>query len=312
MPNGLEVAEPSFDEGKEYEVPPEEDRRAVPKFSRRRALAELATSGQCVEFNRNIVNRLWALMMGRGLVHPVDLHHSNNPPSHPEVLDALAEHFLATGFDVKALLRELALTRTYQRSSVPPENLDPNVRVETAYAVARLRPLSAEQLAMSMMEATGARAAARREAEQQLNETTASNDTAALQQGEDPQQMLDQKVDELLKEDKEEFIRVLSGSHSGVQDFQATVEQALFLSNSDSMRRLLEPRPETLMERLMTTDDPTAIADPLYLSVMSRPATPEESTEVVRYLENRKDDCQSALRELVWAMLTSIQFRFNH
>ena len=67
-------------------------------------------------------------MMGRGLVHPVDLHHDDNPPSHPELLDLLATQFVAMKYDIKAFLRELALTRAYQREQraaarTPPDEL---------------------------------------------------------------------------------------------------------------------------------------------------------------------------------------------
>ena len=60
-------------------------------------------------------------MMGRGLVEPLDLHHAKNLPSHPELLDLLARRFEAMNYDIKALLRELALSRTYQRASLLPE-----------------------------------------------------------------------------------------------------------------------------------------------------------------------------------------------
>ena len=55
-------------------------------------------------------------MMGRGIVHPVDFHHSDNPPSHPELLATLADHFVSTGFNIRELLRQIALSDTYQRS----------------------------------------------------------------------------------------------------------------------------------------------------------------------------------------------------
>ena len=57
--------------------------------------------------------------MGRGLVHPLDMSHDGNPPSHPELLDLLAAEVAAHQFDVRWLLRELVLSQTYQRSSAP-------------------------------------------------------------------------------------------------------------------------------------------------------------------------------------------------
>lgn len=119
LPGGFQVTEPAYLSGSEYQVEPADKVRPIPRFSRREQLAELATDGKNRAFNRNIVNRLWALMMGRGLVDPVDLHHVGNPPSHPQLLQLLADEFVAMGYDIKAFLRELALTETYQRSSLP-------------------------------------------------------------------------------------------------------------------------------------------------------------------------------------------------
>jgi hypothetical protein len=118
-----EVDEPLFLPGTEYEVPPADNVRPVPKFSRRAKFVELATGGGSRAFNENMVNRLWAALMGRGLVHAVDLHHSDNPASHPELLQRLGERFAASGYDLKAFVRELALTRVYQRSLDRPEDL---------------------------------------------------------------------------------------------------------------------------------------------------------------------------------------------
>ncbi|MBI3855177.1 MAG: DUF1549 domain-containing protein [Planctomycetes bacterium] len=130
MPDGLEIDEPSFAKGDEYQVKPDpKDKtlRPVPKFSRRSELARLTGEGASRAFNRNVANRLWAHMMGRGLVEPLDLHHADNPASHPELLDLLGTEFAAMKYDVRAFLRELALTRTYQRGIDMPATLaDPS------------------------------------------------------------------------------------------------------------------------------------------------------------------------------------------
>ncbi len=120
LPLGRALSEPRFEKGQEYEVAPKKGVRHVAKFSRRRLLAEDATGGGNSSFDRNIANRLWALMMGRGLVEPLDLHHDSNPPSHPRLLAILGDSFAAMNYDIRAFVRELALTRTYQRSSEPP------------------------------------------------------------------------------------------------------------------------------------------------------------------------------------------------
>jgi hypothetical protein len=116
LPGGTEIPEPVFPPGEEYLVKPADQAFPVPKYSRRVRLASTITDGTNRAFNENIANRLWAMMMGRGLVHPVDLHHPSNPPSHPELMRLLGTEIAAEQFNAKAFLRQLALTRTYQRT----------------------------------------------------------------------------------------------------------------------------------------------------------------------------------------------------
>ena len=92
--------------------------------------------------------------MGRGLVHPLDLDHPANPPSHPELLDLLADELAAHKFDVRGFLRELALSQTYQRSSELPRGRQGRAAAD-ASPLRSLKPLSPEQLAWSLMQATG-------------------------------------------------------------------------------------------------------------------------------------------------------------
>ncbi len=119
LPGSVEIDEPSFAKDDAYQVKPDpkkKDVRPIPKHSRRQELARRATDGSNRAFNRNLANRVWAHMMGRGLVHPVDQHHSDNPPIQPQLLELLADELPKTNFDLKSMLRQLALSRTYQRS----------------------------------------------------------------------------------------------------------------------------------------------------------------------------------------------------
>ena len=119
----VSVSEPFLYPGNEYEVEPAEGVKSVPKISRRARLAEMATCGSSGTFNENIANRLWAHMLGRGLVHPVDLHHFDNPPDDPELLKTLGQRFSDMKFDVRGFLREIAMSQVYQRSIDKPANL---------------------------------------------------------------------------------------------------------------------------------------------------------------------------------------------
>lgn len=128
LPGENETDEPRFRQGEDYLVAPLPNVRPIPKYSRRAKLAELATNGANRQFNVNIANRLWAHMMGRGLVHPVDLHHPLNPPSQAAVLELITNEFVAMKYDMRQMLRELARTKIYQRSiDAPTGDLGPQL-----------------------------------------------------------------------------------------------------------------------------------------------------------------------------------------
>src|SRR5438552_814370 len=97
---------------KEKKTPP------APKSSARARLVELALEpGQRDFFTRSIVNRTWYRLFGHGLVMPLDQMHSENPPSHPELLQWLARDMADHGFDLRRLLRGIVLSNAYARSS---------------------------------------------------------------------------------------------------------------------------------------------------------------------------------------------------
>ena len=124
VPGETELAEPIFPPGEEYRVKPTDQVLPVPRFSRRAKLAALATGGGNRAFNENLANRLWAMMMGRGLVYPVHMHHPDNPPAQPELMKLLGEELVSLKFNARDFLRELALTRTYQHAiDLPAEAL---------------------------------------------------------------------------------------------------------------------------------------------------------------------------------------------
>lgn len=116
LPGDAPIAEPVHKKIDEYKVRPRANVVTVPTYSRREQLAETATNGENRAFNRNIANRLWGLMNGRALVAPVDLQHAGNPPLNPELMSVLELGIVQLNFDVKAFLREIALSKTYQRA----------------------------------------------------------------------------------------------------------------------------------------------------------------------------------------------------
>ncbi len=289
LPGGPPLKEPKVEKGKEYAVAPAANSRSVPKYSRRALLGPQLARAENRQFPRNIANRLWALMMGRGLVHPLDMDHPANPPSHPQLLDVLTDDLAAHKFDVRYFLRELALSQTYQRSS----ELPPGVKEAepSRYAVAILKPLSPEQLAWGLMQAAGLTDAERRALGPKANEAALHGRLAG---------------------NVAPFVRAFGGPAGKPAAFDATLDQALFLANGPVVRGWLAPRPGNLTDRLGRLSIADAVAEELYLSVLTRRPDAEERKEVAAFLAARSRDRTAALQDLAWALLASTEFRFNH
>lgn len=159
LPKGVALPhEPRFREGEEYQVKPANNVRPVPHFSRRQALASMLAESR--HFQRNIANRVWAQMFGRGIVHPVDLHHSANPPVNPALLKHLAEALQANGFQLRPLLRGIALSRAYQRACEVPLPETVNFADITARAEQLSRERDAKSLSLAPLRESYASAAA--------------------------------------------------------------------------------------------------------------------------------------------------------
>lgn len=125
----------------------------IPKFSRREAFAQSLT-GENPDFSRAIVNRIWALMFGRGLVHPVDLMDSAHPSSHPELLAWLARDFSNNQYDLRRLIRQIAKSSSYQLDSRPAPSAG-QPPLDSFFARALDKPLSAETFTRSLRVALG-------------------------------------------------------------------------------------------------------------------------------------------------------------
>lgn len=274
VPGRAEVAIPEFAKGEEYLEPPDKKTKdpGRPKFSPLEQLANQITTPDNMQFAKSIANRMWFIAMGRGLVHPLDLHHSENPPSHPELLDLLAREMIEHKFDLKWLLRELALTRTYQRSGVLP--VDAKDPLPDRYAVALEKPLSAEQLFASVTTAVGTKPA----------------DAIKLK-----------------------FVKAFANPPMEPEgEFAPSLRASLFLMNDAELLKLLDPQPENLLTRLKALDSPEAVADEIYLSVLSRRPSADEIAEVTEQLKLAGDRKESVLKQLAWALLASSEFCLNH
>ena len=144
----IEEARPGKDEKvedrDELYLPALDGEPKVPKFSRRQQFVDQVLDGNPLVAEA-MVNRMWGWMFGRGLVHPVDALDSFHPASHPGLLDWLARDFEHSNYNVRRLIRHLALSRAYQLESKAQSGSDPKW-----FASAIAKPLTAESLYRSM------------------------------------------------------------------------------------------------------------------------------------------------------------------
>jgi len=275
LPGMMMIDIPMFAKGMEFTVPPDRktNEPGVPKFSTLQAISEQLPTAKNTDFTRNAVNRIWFAVMGRGLVHPLDLHHSRNQASHPELLTLLADEFVANKFDIKWLVGELALTKTYQRSSVVVAGKDtPDARL---FAVALEKRLSADQLLTAMLAAT-------------------ENDA---------------KTADTLQP---KFLKAFANQAREPEDEIApSLKGALFVLHDTAVLGLVIAKPGNLVERVAKLDDDTATNE-LYLAVLSRKPTEPERAAVTKLLAKHKDKRAEAIGRVAWALLASMEFGVNH
>jgi hypothetical protein len=256
---------------------------APPQFSLRARFVETALEpGQRDFFARAVVNRLWYRFHGRGLVTPLDQMHSANPASHPELLQWLARDFVEHGYDLRHLVRGLVLSNAYARSSRWDGEDVPD---EKYFAMAQLRPLTPMQLAVSLRLAT--------------------TDPESLPA--DPAQA--EKRLEALEKSAEKFASLFPQPDDR---FQVSVSEAMLFANNEALLKELLQGPGTLATRLATIPDLEKRADLAVRTVLGRPPRPEEISALTEYLRNRADRPEEACRQVVWALMTSAEFRFNH
>jgi hypothetical protein len=148
--DAIENASPRDSLAIEASVPPTVGDRAG---SFRRNLADHVVDPRNRSFARNLVNRLWATLVGRGLVEPVDDFRDANPPRHPELLDHLADELVASGHDIRHVVMLIVTSDAYARSHARDEQPKRRRRLEDACLAAPLRPLSAEALHDSLVTA---------------------------------------------------------------------------------------------------------------------------------------------------------------
>ena len=269
-----------LDEAKKNKTPP-----PPAKVSARGKLAEVALQpGERDFFAKSIVNRTWHRLLGHGLVMPLDQMHSENPPSHPELLAWLARDVVDHGYDLRRLTRGLVSSRAYARASRWESGEPPAPKL---FAVGLARPLTPMQLATSMWVATA-------------DPQSLPADLAA--------DALDQKVAGFEGRGRDLAQAIARPG----EDYQIGASEALLLSNSDRLKDLLADGGDRLVGRMVHVQDYRERVDLAVRNILSRPPDDEEFSLLGEYLAQRADRPAEGCRQLVWSLLADSEFRFNH
>jgi hypothetical protein len=276
---------PAFARGEEFEQPPDKKTRfpGTPKFNTLRLLSEQLPTAENRLFARNIANRLGWMMMGRGLVEPLDLAHVGNPPSHPELLDLLASELAAQEFDMRWMLKEIALSQAYQHSGVVLDEATASEPPQS-YRIALEKQLSSEQMLASVRQALG-----------------------------DGEPLAIDTSDKQWTEWQTRFDKSLANPPREPEvGHNPTVKAALFLLNDATVLGWLKPEGTNLAARLGKEADAGSLAEELYVAMLSRLPSDEERGVVGDYLAARADRREKAINNLIWSLLASNEFCANH
>ncbi len=260
-------------------------------FDRRRKLADWLTAKDNPFFARNIVNRFWGYLMGRGLVEPLDDMRATNPPSNPELLDALAKDFVEHKYDLKHLLRTILNSRAYQLSSLKAEGnaADAADIYHTRYTVKRL---TAEQLADALDFATGTR-----------------EKYQGLPLGTRAIQLPDTKVRSFLLDTFGRPPRQITCECERTS--QPNIAQALHLLNGDFLNKKIAA-PAGRVESLLKAKAPLPdVVEELYLVTLSRPPQPGETVKALDWIKKAPTP-REGVQDLLWVLLNRSEFLFNH
>lgn len=241
-------------------------------------------------FARSVVNRYWKHFLGRGLVEPEDDLRVTNPPSNPALLDALAAMFVESGYDLKGLCRQICRSHVYQLDSEPVAH---NVLDRRSFSRFYPKRLTAEVLLDAVDRVT--------QAPSQFAGVPPGTRAVALPDSSFPSYFL------------AVFGRPEAKTACECERLQdANLAQSLHLLNSEEMQKKLSAdggRAATLAAEEGGSDE--AKITQLYLAAFCRPPRSAELEKVLGYLA-RQPDRRAAYEDVVWSLVNSKEFLFNH
>lgn len=276
LPDTEQVVLPKFPGGRQVD--------ADEPGTRRQQLSIWMASRENPYVARAAVNRVWALLFGRGLVDPVDDLGPHNPASHPELLELLTNYFIESGYDLKNLLSTLCATEAYQRTSQVDAAVVPAAEL---FAAMTVKVLSAEQMYDSLRNCL-------------------SQSPIAMEYGV-PNQAMQPDFRRL------QFVSQMIGRPGNPTEYDRGLQQALRLMNGTETSGATNVEASPL---LMSLDAPflsdSQRLDILYLATLSRYPTESERERIEDFFgQGEEVAIKTARADVLWALLNSVEFALN-
>lgn len=256
----------------------------------RLALADWLTDPSNPYFARAAVNRIWGNFFGRGFVEPVDDFRVSNPAVNESLLNALAADFVAHEFDLKQVMRTILSSELYQRSSTPNET---NMADSKNFSRSLRRRLPAEVMLDAVSDVTG------------VPETF-----EGCPPGTRAVQTWTYKVDS-------HFLDAFGRPNSSTdppceRDLKTSVVQSLHLMNSQALQAKLASSTGRVHSLAASDRSPEEIVTELYLAAFTRFPSGEELETATAVFDIEPEQRQAATEDVLWALLNSPEFVFNH
>ncbi len=259
--------------------------------TRREAVAEWLTSPENPWFARNVANIVWAHFFGVGITDPVDDVRISNPPSNPELLDALAAKFVEYDYDIRKLVRDICTSRTYQLSTTANET---NETDERNFSRSLIRRVRAEVLLDCISQVT-----------------QTPNKFKGLPLGSRAVQIADGNTSNYFLTT---FGRATRATVCSCEvKMEPNLSQALHLLNGDATHNRIQ-QGKVVPSLLDQGKSPEEVVRHLYLKTLTREPTGAEMEKLSSAVAEAKDDKEKReiLADIFWALMNSKEFIFNH